>query len=123
MKINKLFHWLYAFLMIVPTLLFVVNFTGYSLSMSGFESLTAENVFGWFVFPTYTTGAYSVIYGVYNYLLVNVFSISSSDLYISNFICNCFTYWTFMSICYLVFDLFMYIPLLVHKWIDKADLS
>lgn len=51
---------------------------------------------------------------VYSYI-GGVFNVPSDS-----FINYSLTYWTSISIIYLVFDLVMYVPLLVHKWIDKG---
>lgn len=121
MKINKLFHWLYALLMFLPFSVFLVNFVGYGLSMGDFTALSTQTVFGWFVYPTTTSGVINSILGVYNYLINTLFGWTSD--YLSIAISNLLTYWTLTSIIYLIFDVIMYIPLLVHKWIDKARIS
>lgn len=120
MKVNKLFHWLYALLMFLPFAVFLVNFVGFGLSMSGFTELDSETVFGWFVYPTIDSGVINGVYGVYSYLVSDVFGWSAD--YLSKAICYLLTYWTLTSIIYLIFDIVMYVPLLVHRWIDKATI-
>ena len=34
-----------------------------------------------------------------------------------------FSYWASISVCWLVFDIIMYVPLLAHRWIDKAKVE
>lgn len=34
-----------------------------------------------------------------------------------------FSYWLTISLCWLVFDLVMYVPLLAHRWLDKGGIS
>ena len=60
---------------------------------------------------------YNPVRAVYDYgsALFNV----DSDNLVNYFL----TYWTSISIIWLVFDVFMYVPLLVHRWIDKAKIE
>lgn len=49
-----------------------------------------------------------------------------SDLFgisASNPINTLLSYWLSISIIWLVFDVVMYVPLLVHKWVDKGVIS
>ena len=55
------------------------------------------------------------------YLLGTVFGVTGTT-YVGTII-NCLTYWTIISIVYLIFDVLMYVPLLAHRWIDKARLE
>lgn len=34
-----------------------------------------------------------------------------------------FAYWLFVSLCWLIFDVLMYVPLVVHRWLDKGALE
>ena len=50
--------------------------------------------------------------------ITGLFSIPSSHVII-----ELLSYWLAISIIWLVFDLIMYVPLLVHRWIDKGVLE
>lgn len=50
--------------------------------------------------------------------ITGLFSIPSSHLVV-----QLLSYWLAISIIWLVFDLIMYVPLLVHRWIDKGVLE
>lgn len=123
MKISKLFHWLYAILMFLPFGCLIFNMlhglfgtnTSNLISFSNFNNMIAD-----FFRGTFTVGLWDTIYGVYLYLIQDMFGLHSA----MNFtICNLLSYWTCISIIWLVFDVFMYVPLLVHRWIDKAKLE
>ena len=59
---------------------------------------------------------------VISFLLLNVFGLVVSEG-IGFIVCGLFTYWTIISLAWLVFDILMYVPLLVHRWLDKASIS
>lgn len=69
-----------------------------------------------FVHTYFNIFANSPMNDVYNYITSLFFD--SGD--INTLVIMLLNYWTSISIIYLVFDLFMYIPLLVHRWIDKG---
>ena len=50
--------------------------------------------------------------------IVNLFSMPTNSV-----IVELLSYWLAISIIWLVFDLIMYIPLLVHRWLDKGVLE
>ena len=118
MKISKLFHWLYVFLMVIPFLALLFNMVRVSLSGS-FELIQNYEILNTVDFPTFL-GLSEDIVGIYNYLLETIFGVYGP---IKNFVVSALTYWTIISIAYLIFDVFMYVPLLVHRWIDKARLE
>lgn len=119
MKISKLFHWLYALLMFLPFGLLVFN------ALASMWSGNVINYSTWYGYLTefldgigvYENGVFETIQGVYTFLIEDIFGFDYS--FISLFL----TYWTCISIIWLVFDVFMYVPLLVHRWIDKAKLE
>lgn len=62
---------------------------------------------------------------VYEYLVWNVFGFHpgvESSIIVARIV-SMLSYWTIVSIIYLIFDVLMYVPLLVHRWIDKARLE
>lgn len=85
---------------------FYTDFTLSSAFYYALDSLNTTPVFSWakdsFVKEpfTYITGLFGV----------------QSDSPINTM----FSYWASVSICWLVFDLLMYVPLLAHRWIDKG---
>ena len=119
MKISKLFHWIYALVMLLPI--------GYIISRCGYvifnESATAS-------FDLIDTFSVSV-----NEINTNsIFSWAKTSFLVEPFqyigdlfgvphdspILTLLSYWLDISIIWLVFDLVMYIPLLVHRWLDKG---
>lgn len=125
MKISKLFHWLYTILMLLPFGLLLFN--GFASMWSG-NTITysqwmgyLEIGFGAFGYQ-YTNGVVDTICRVYMYLFGNVFGFDlNNDIFMV--LGSMFTYWTCISIIWLIFDVFMYVPLLVHKWIDRAKVE
>ena len=119
MKISRLFHWLYAILMFLPFGLLVYN----SLASMWSGNIITNNE-DWFYLInniTFITGSLTnTVYNVYYYLVVTLFGFA--DVW-SSIVPLLLTYWTCVSIIWLVFDVFMYVPLLVHRWIDKAKLE
>lgn len=115
MKISKLFHWLYASLMLLPFVALAFNFL--RIGLNGSMAITSyEDVMALVVFPTFGNLS-ATISDVYSYAVVDLFGLSGL---VADTICNGLTYWTIVSIIYLIFDVIMYVPLLVHRWIDKA---
>ena len=118
MKISKLFHWLYAILMFLPFM--AVPFDLLRVTLSGsFELLYFSDVIQLIQFPALFGVSENIMY-VYTYLFENLFGMYGPT---TNVIVGALTYWTIVSIGYLIFDVFMYVPLLVHRWIDKARLE
>lgn len=125
MKISKLFHWLYAILMFLPFVALAFNFV--RIGLSGEMPITSfEDVMSLIVVPTSYFGgsASAIISNVYTYLISNVmgYAYITTDVTLK-LIRDLLTYWTIISIVYLIFDVLMYVPLLVHRWIDKARLE
>ena len=124
MKISKLFHWLYAILMFLPFGLLVYN------ALASMWSGTVIDGFAWYDnFDMYLSsfftgnGIVATLFDVYDYLIFNIFGIGTGDYTLGILVEYLLTYWTCISIIWLVFDVFMYVPLLVHRWIDKAKLE
>lgn len=116
MKISKLFHWLYAILMLMPFLALAFNFVRLSLS-SGVTIVGFDDVSHLISVPTFDGLSYNILH-VYEYLVETIFGVEAYSW--GPNICRLLTYWTIISIVYLIFDVLMYVPLLVHRWIDKA---
>lgn len=122
MKISKLFHWLYAILMFLP--FGYLAFNGLSSMLSG-QTITFDSWYDMldnFGF-LWNNGVSQTIGNVYDYLLNVVFGFQIDDYLLSMLVEYLLTYWTCISIIWLVFDVFMYVPLLVHRWIDKAKIE
>lgn len=120
MKISKLFHWLYAILMFLPFGLLLFNalasmWSGNTIDLSTWSGYFSD------IFPDNgSQGLWTVLLDVYNYLVLDLFEL---DLPFAWLISDLLIYWTCISIIWLVFDVFMYLPLLVHRWIDKAKIE
>lgn len=115
-KINKLFHLMYAILMLMPFMLFIFNMLSNFKSGVLLDQTTLNSYFTFFNF----SGASLTISNVYSYLVNELFGLSGGYVPL---IINFLTYWTCISIIWLIFDLLMYVPNLVHSWIDKAVIS
>ena len=61
----------------------------------------------------------------YNSFLVTPFAyiVSLFSMPTNSFVVMLLSYWLAISIIWLVFDLVMYVPLLIHRWIDKGVLE
>lgn len=119
MKISKLFHWLYAILMFLPFGLLIYN--GLSSMWSGTPITDPSEWWSQINEISFTnSGLTSSIKDVYQYLVDNLFGITEDYQY---HIVRLLTYWTSISIIWLIFDVFMYVPLLCHRWIDKAKIE
>lgn len=121
LRLNKLFHWLYAFLMFVPFFVVLGNFiqsfgigfdsSGGIFSIQSFLSLFESGTFG-FVRISDT------IWSAYMYLLDDIFGFGD----MADCICSLLTYWTVVSAGYLIFDVLMYPINLFHRWIDEGGI-
>lgn len=128
LKLNKLFHWLYAFLMLYPIIAvfatIIISAFNQSVSFSGYDDLSY--VGGWFygvidvnvlVFDGGSVG--DRIHDVYYYLLNTVLGpevTNNIDLVV-----ELLTHWTCVSLVYLVFDVLMLPINIAHHWIDKGS--
>lgn len=119
MKISKLFHWLYGILMLLPVFyilfrcaycVFNQNATASTplidMFVDSVNAINTESLFSW--------ATTSFLVSPFSYI-ADLFGMSST-----NPIITMLSYWLSISIIYLVFDLIMYIPLLVHRWLDKG---
>lgn len=120
MKISKLFHWLYAILMLLPFGLVLFNMLHGLFSPSA-TSIDLTTFYSYFSFDVIDGLISDQISSVYFYLMHDIFGFYECDMF--TIICQSLTYWSCISIIWLVFDVFMYVPLLVHRWIDKAKIE
>lgn len=124
MKISKLFHWLYTILMFLPFVALLFNFA--RIGLNGSMDITSFNdVVVLIQFPLLSSSGTlsNIIRDVYSYLVIDVFGIVNGGQFYNGLIINCLTYWTCISIIYLIFDVVMYVPLLAHRWLDKGMLE
>lgn len=92
------------------------NFVRFGLS-SSITLLTWNDLISLIWVPTFG-GVSNQILGVFTYLSSNLFGIIGYDV-----VLELLTYWTITSVIYLIFDVLMYVPLLAHRWIDKARIE
>lgn len=127
LRLNKLFHWLYAILMLFPLINFVFTvpmfwFTGYDSSFwvddigIGLSQFIEEFIPN-FEFSTLVGQS---IFNVWYDLITHVFGIR--DVSFMTDVVNMLTYWTIVSLLYLIFDVLMYPINLFHKWIDEGGI-
>lgn len=120
MKISKLFHWLYAILMLLPVFYIAVRcgyvvlnpnavITGVDLDNVFIDSVNNLNTL-----PLFSWASTSFLVAPFEYI-GNLFGIPQGAP-----ITTMLSYWLDISIIYLVFDLIMYVPLLAHRWLDKG---
>ena len=123
MKISKLFHWLYGFLMFMPILAVLTNCLVLIFNENIGTSLPNN-------FDVTTMFYYSVDQVSSNVLFswCNTSFLVAPFEYIGNLfgmpvnspLYTFFSYWLNISLIWLVFDVIMYVPLLVHRWLDKG---
>lgn len=118
LRLNKIFHWLYAFLMFMP----IISYLGQFLLCFGlgnypeYINIGFENFVINSIGITFVSGIGLDIWNVFDYLFTNVLGISQfSDGYNS-----LFAYWLVISIVYLVFDVLIFIVNVAHSWLDKG---
>lgn len=119
MKISKLFHWLYAIVMLLPIgyilsrCLYVIfnsnaisNVALDNIFLDSVNNLNTESLFSW--------ASSSFLVAPFRYIS-NLFGVPSSSPLLT-----LLSFWLSISIIWLVFDLVMYLPLLIHRWLDKG---
>lgn len=122
MKISKLFHWLYAFLMLMPILyifsrcLFVI-FNENASSTLPLDNMFIDSLNNLNTLSIFSWASTSFLIAPFNYIS-NLFGVPTGSP-----ISTLLSYWLDISIIWLVFDLIMYVPLLVHRWLDKGILD
>lgn len=126
LHLNKIFHWLYAFLMFYPILAFfctiiIASFNG-NLNLNGLSISELSRGF-WSIVDNCTFAfaegsAGEQIANVYSFVINDVLGPEDTDN--SSMIINLLSYWTSVSLVYLIFDVLMYPINLFHKWIDEG---
>lgn len=121
MKISKIFHWLYASIMFAPIFAVLVSClyivfnknaiapTNYNIYDMFYYAVSEVNTMSLFSWARNTFLAQPILY------ITDLFNMPSNHEVIT-LLC----YWLSISIIWLVFDLIMYVPLLVHRWLDKG---
>ena len=119
MKVSKLFHLLYAILMLLPV--------GYIASMCFYAILNKNATASFDLMDTFSNALNSLntnslfSWAQTSFLVAPISYISDLfGLSSTSPIITLMSFWLSISIIWLVFDLIMYIPLLVHRWIDKG---
>ena len=119
MKISKLFHWLYAIVMLLPIgyifsrCLYIIfndnataSFDLIDTFIESVNSINTESIFSW--------ASTSFLVVPFQYI-GDLFGLPTNSP-----ILTLLSYWLDISIMWLVFDVIMYVPLLVHRWLDKG---
>lgn len=133
LKVSKIFHYLYAFLMFLPVLITFATFIFLSFNrMITLDTASVEN------FNTFTQNVVNSFCNVLNMVMTNsIFAwVSDSIVYTPfSFISNVFnmpvnspiiallSYFLVITIVYIVFDILVYIPNLFHRMIDGGSLE
>lgn len=118
MKISKLFHWLYAILMLLPVF-YVLGTCLYFIFNENAVPTTLDNIFIDSVnnintLPLFSWASTSFLVAPFQYVS-NLFGLPSDSPIIT-----LLSYWLDISLIWLVFDVIIYVPLLVHRWLDKG---
>lgn len=119
MKITKLFHWLYTILMLLPIgyilsrCLYVI-FNANSSASTPLDDIFINSVNNLGSIGLFSWANLSFLVSPFQYI-ANLFSMP-----INSPIITLLSYWLSISIIWLVFDIVMYIPLMVHRWLDKG---
>lgn len=133
LKVSKIFHYLYAFLMFLPVIVTFATFIFLSFNrMITLDTASVEN------FNTFTENVVNSFCNVLNMVMSNsLFSwVSNSIVYTPfSYIANVFnmsanspiiallSYFLVITVIYIVFDVLVYIPNLFHRWIDGGSLE
>lgn len=133
LKVSKIFHYLYAFLMFLPVLITFATFIFLSFNrMITLDTASVEN------FNTFTQNVVNSFCNVLNMVMTNsVFAwVSGSIVYTPfSYIANVFnmsanspiiallSYFLVITIVYIVFDILVYIPNLFHRMIDGGAIE
>lgn len=119
MKISKLFHWLYAIIMLLPILyiasrcLYVI-FNENATALVDLDNIFIDSVNNLNTLTLFSWASTSFLVAPFQYIS-NIFGVPSNSPLLTML-----SYWLDISIIWLVFDLIMYVPLLVHRWLDKG---
>lgn len=119
LRLNKLFHWVYAFLMFLPIIVFLLQFvvafgTGNFDNVNfGFESVAYD-----YIGMSFESGISAQIWRAFDFLSSDVLGCSQ----FSDGWNTIFTYWVMISIFWLCFDLLMFMINLAHRWIDEGGI-
>jgi len=119
MKISKLFHYLYAFIMLLPVFyifsrcLYVI-FNQNATASIPLDTIFIDSVNNINTLSLFSWASTSFLVAPFSYI-ANLFGLSATSPIIT-----LFSYWLDISIIWLVFDVVIYVPLLVHRWLDKG---
>lgn len=131
LRLNKLFHWLYAILMLYPIVLglgglLVTVFSSFQYSTDFFDNfnnvitVVGQNCLNADYFFNDSLG-FDLVNSVFK--VINSFGFDLSDSSLPSFmVANLFNHWIIVSLFYLVFDVLMYPINLFHKWIDEGGI-
>ncbi len=133
LKVSKIFHYLYAFLMFLPVIITFAVFIFLSFNkMITLDTASVDN------FNTFTQNVVNSFCNVLNMVMTNsIFAwVSDSIVYTPfSYIANVFSmpvnspiisllsYFLVITVIYIVFDILVYIPNLFHRWIDGGSLE
>ena len=119
MKISKLFHWLYAFVMLSPIAYILsrclyVIFNSNAIASVPLDSIFVDSFNNLNVIGLFSWASGSFLVAPFSYI-ADLFSMPITSPFIT-----LLSFWLDISLIWLVFDVVMYVPLLVHRWLDKG---
>ena len=65
-------------------------------------------------------GEFFGLSGMYDWFTLNIFNGTAPLSFFIVF--NIMIYWLFISLFWLLFDILIYVPMVIHKWLDKAEM-
>lgn len=65
-------------------------------------------------------GEFFGLSGMYDWFQLNIFNGTAPLSFFIVF--NVMIYWLFISLFWLLFDILIYVPMVIHKWLDKAEM-
>ena len=131
LHLNKIFHWLYAFLMFYPILCFfgTIVFNAFNASVNVDTNIAFDDEVITILslhclnLNSFTQGSigYSIVNSIYG--VVTSFGFYIDDItFMGTAFGSLFIHWIIVSVFYLLFDVIMYPINLFHRWIDEGGI-
>lgn len=124
LHLNKIFHWLYAFLMFIPVFGFFYYFIS-NFGTGSYPEAWLENVFqidNQLFDVVDDTLLFGTVQSLFDYIALNIFGLDFEGISTAfAFALDLMCYWICVSLAYLIFDVVMLPINIAHHWIDKGS--
>lgn len=101
------------------------SYYGYGLNHIVIDNYSTQSVIDMPInhiwFPSFG-GVGWTIRNIINFGMTNLFGISTGNG-VGYVIVNLMAYWLCISLIWLIYDVIMYVPLMIHRWLDKGIIS